>query len=248
MDSFTILVQFLIRKDNSMNFKTLIVALFCLFITQCGSSSTSSSSSSGTLSTTEQSQSVAFLSSTFNSMASGINYGSSSTNSDTNFLVASVDCSTLGGSGSLDIDTDAGTLSYDECEYTLNDINYSYDGTISFSSSGGTLTITTNLSVSQINATTSAVIFSFTQSGSMTSSISGSTATVEFDSYSSTFTDGSTETSLAADGTIAYDTSASTVDGDLTLTVDSTTITCSFSSFNYSTATSAQWASACNFS
>lgn len=203
--------------------RILPIGLLVLLIA-CGSSS-ESGGSGDTLSAAQSTQAGALVSQVASSISSGI---SASVNKALGQSKILINCPT---SGTLDASSD--TLTYDECVSSYDDITITSDGTLSLTTVGAVSTATFDLSVRVVDSG-AGTDETMTMIGTVTESSNTNTAdlsgTIDGVSYS---IDG--ELTLTGD----------LLDGSVAMSIDTTDIECTYSSFDTSTATPDDYAAQC---
>lgn len=119
----------------------------------------------------------------------------------------------------------------------------SIDGSLSVTGSGSSFSIEFDLTT-EASDTEDDSSSTFTISGTMTAEISGSVATITYENFEASVVDSEEGTyDTTADGELTLE--GSVVNGDLTVTVNDVTVSCTFTDFDSSTATQADWDDAC---
>ncbi|MFH1830465.1 MAG: hypothetical protein ABH871_06795 [Pseudomonadota bacterium] len=220
------------------HYKKMIFALLAaMFIAgahfSCGGSGDGGGGEGGTLTTTQQAQATALM----QSMLGAINLipdGGGGGQSLTAKAYASKDTTvTCPGGGTLVINDAGTTITFTNCSYTIGDTTTVTDGSFTLTSSGGTDTITIDLTITETSPSGSE---SFSISGSV--SQTGSTLTFNIS--------GSFEVDYNITGEITQN-GDGTFTGSWTITVDSQSATCTFTNFDPETATQADYDTACGF-
>jgi hypothetical protein len=89
-----------------------------------------------------------------------------------------------------------------------------------------------------------------TTDGTVSSTLSGSLASLSFDEYTGTISEGTDSVSVTMNGDLELDLSTDELTGTLELDFSgdvSVTVTCTFTALNVSTATSADYQNSCDF-
>lgn len=154
------------------------------------------------------------------------------------FTVTELECT---DGGTISIDDETFTFSYDACTIVDGDETIVMDGTLTIDGDGDSFSMIFDLTS---ETTDSDSVATFSISGTISASVSDGTATVTYENFEASVEDtleGSYD--MTADGELTME--GSIVNGDLTVTVNEETVSCTFTDFDTSTATEDDWDDAC---
>jgi len=227
--------------------KHFIITTCLLFISACGgetaATATSSSASETADATTEaEAESVAQQTLTLTNSATNLSTSASDSESQNlMFTITSYSIPCTSGTQTITVDDVEETLSIvaEDCETAYGTTDGSFNA--SYSSSGTTVTTTMVYDDYLLETSTSTQTMDGTVS--VESDTSTSMGTITFSDFATTST-GSNDFMIT--GTITIDSATSVLNGTMLLTSSSNSVTCEFDDFDMTTATQADFQSACS--
>lgn len=224
-------------------FKASILGFVILFCTQCQSTAeedTQTQNQNQLTSVTEQTEATVQVQTAIETALDTID------SIDTESFELSektLDCYT---SGNLTTYPEENTLSFNECNTTINDYSLLINGDITLTGNleEQSATLTTDIEASLETATDS---YSFAQTGSIAVAFTETTASVTFSDLEGSASQNEESVTYFLDGDLSYNTETGTITGDVTIETDDLNASCTFDDFDPATAETLDWLQACDF-